>query len=178
MLTLDEAQAAITEAIQAARDSERLPIAEANGRYLAEQATTLVDNPEFDNSAMDGYAVNIKQLVTQDFVLNLRGESSCGDIPSSLADNTTMRIFTGAPVPEGADAVVIQEDIKIIENSKHEPNDDKIQFPHSVQPQQNIRHRGDDFKQGDSLFEIGRRLSATDLALLSAAGVAEVAFTA
>lgn len=166
MLSLEQAQEAIIGAIRSATRSETVSLADAAGRYLAEAATAVVGNPAFDNSSMDGYAVNTADLVANGFVLPLLGESACGSAPATMAPATTMRIFTGAPVPAGADAVVIQEDIKI--------DGDKIVFPHSVQPGQNIRFAGEDFKAGDSFFNSGHRLTAADLALLSSAGVAQL----
>jgi molybdopterin molybdotransferase len=96
----------------------------------------------------------------------LHGESSAGDAPGTLTPGSTMRIFTGAPLPAGADAVVIQEDIRI--------DGENIVFPHTVQPGQNIRTRGQDFRVGDLLYNAGRRISAFDVALLAAAGVSRV----
>ena len=166
MLTLEQAQSAIIDAVRPAGTTETVPLVEANGRFLAEGATALVDNPAFDNSAMDGYAVNTRALVNNNFILPLEGEAACGDAPGRLATDTCMRIFTGAPLPAGADAVVIQEDIKVEGSNIH--------FPHTAQPGQNLRHVGEDFKRGDVFFEPGHRLTAADLALLSSAGVARV----
>ncbi len=115
---------------------------------------------------MDGYAVRAADLVTAGFVLPRHGECRCGDAPGELAPGTTMRIFTGAPMPEGADSIVIQEDVKL--------EDDKVVFPRSVQPGSHLRRRGEDFRRGDVLYHAGRRLSSYDLALLSAAGVAQI----
>jgi molybdopterin molybdotransferase len=166
VLSLEQAQSAIAEGIVRAEVTEWVALANARGRYLAQSVMAEVDNPAFDNSAMDGYAVNTTQLVAAQFRLPQAGESSAGEAPGTLAEKTTMRIFTGAPIPVGADAVVIQEDIKL--------DGDHIVFPHTVQPGQNIRARGQDFRKGESLFRPGRRLSAFDIALLSAAGVANV----
>jgi molybdopterin molybdotransferase len=166
MLTLEQAQQALTAAVRRATRTETVPLAQAGGRFIAADLRALVDNPAFDNSSMDGYAVAITDLIAADFVLPLAGASRCGDAPGRLTSGTTMRIFTGAPLPEGADAVVMQEDIK--------REDDRIVFPRTVQPGQNIRRRGEDFRAGDSLCGPGRRLSAYDIALLSAAGVAQV----
>ncbi|KPK12672.1 MAG: hypothetical protein AMJ68_01115 [Acidithiobacillales bacterium SG8_45] len=166
MLSLEEAQAAIVDGMVAASEAETVDLAQAHLRYLAESVAATVDNPAFDNSAMDGYAVNTEQLVGAGFRLPRIGESSAGDAPGILSPDSTMRIFTGAPLPDGADAVVIQEDIRI--------EDDEVVFPHTVQPGQNIRPRGQDFQRGDSLFDTGRRVSAFDAALLAAAGVARV----
>ena len=166
MLSLEEAQAAIIDGMAVATETETVDLAQAHRRYVAGEVAARVDNPAFDNSAMDGYAVNSAQLLAAGFRLPLVGESSAGDAPGRLSPDTTMRIFTGAPLPVGADAVVIQEDIKT--------EGETIVFPHTVQPGQNIRTLGQDFQYGDLLYGPGRRVSAFDVALLAAAGAAEV----
>jgi molybdopterin molybdotransferase len=166
MLTLEEAQAAILAGVTPGTESEIAPLADALGRYVAHETRAVVDNPAFDNSAMDGYAVHVADLIAADFVLPLAGESRCGDAPGKLSPATTMRIFTGAPIPAGADSVVIQEDIKLQNAS--------VIFPKTVQPGSSVRRRGEDFRAGEALYASGHRLSAYDLALLSTAGVAEI----
>jgi len=166
MLSLEEAQDAILKSLCRCEEQDSVTLLHAHNRYLAEGVSAQVDNPAFDNSAMDGYAVNTAQLVSAGFRLPLHGEASAGNAPDTLATGSTMRIFTGAPVPHGADAVVIQEDIK--------RDADTVVFPQTVQPGQNIRTLGQDFSRGQPLLEQGRRLGAPDLALLSAAGVAQV----
>jgi len=166
MLTLEEARDAILAEISPATATETVALADAHGRFCAQELHAHVDNPPFDNTAMDGYAVRAADLVAAGFVLPCQGESRCGNAPSRLAPGTTMRIFTGAPLPAGADTVVIQEDVK--------REGDKVVFPRSVQPGSHLRLRGEDFRQGDLLYPPGRRLGAFDLALLSVAGVAQV----
>ncbi len=166
MLTLEEARNAILAEITPAATTETVSLAQAHGRFTAQELRARVDNPAFDNSAMDGYAVRAAELVAAGFVLPLRGASRCGDAPGKLAPGTTMRIFTGAPMPDGADTVVIQEDVK--------REGEKVVFPKSAQPGSHLRRRGEDFRRGDTLYRPGRKLSAYDLALLSAAGVAEI----
>ena len=166
MLTLEEARAAILAEVTPAAATEMASLAQAHGRFVARELRAQDDNPAFDNSAMDGYALRTADLMAAGFVLPRRGECRCGDAPGRLAAGTTMRIFTGAPLPEGADTVVIQEDIKL--------EGDTVVFPKTVQPGSHLRRRGEDFHQGDVLYQPGRRLSAYDLALLSAAGVAQI----
>jgi len=166
MLSLEQAREAILAEITPAATTETVSLAQAHGRFTAQELRAQVDNPAFDNSAMDGYAVRAAELVAAGFVLPLRGESRCGDAPGKLAPGTTMRIFTGAPMPEGADTIVIQEDVK--------REGEKVVFPKSAQPGSHLRRRGEDFRRGDMLYPAGRRLSSYDLALLSAAGVAEI----
>jgi molybdopterin molybdotransferase len=166
MLTLEQAQAAILAGVRRGERTETVPLARAAGRWLAADVAARVDHPGFDNSAMDGYAVRVTDLAAHGFRLPLSGESRCGDAPGVLAPGTTMRIFTGAPLPAGADTVVIQEDVK--------REDDDVILPHGVEADQNIRRRGEDFRAGETLYARGRRLRDFDPALLAAAGVAEV----
>jgi molybdopterin molybdotransferase len=166
MLTLEQAQAALLAALRPGRERETVTLAQAVGRFVAEPVVARVDNPAFDNSAMDGYAVRLADLSAQVRQLPLRGEASCGDAPATLAPGTTMRIFTGAPLPAGADAVVIQEDVQV-ENGA-------VTIPASLAAGQNIRRRGEDFRAGDTLYKGGERLAVFDVALLAAAGVAAV----
>lgn len=163
MLSLEEARAAILGRIRICGEIEEVSLRQALGRFVAKELCARVDNPAFTNSAMDGYALALADLVAAGFELPLRGESRCGDPPGALTRGTAMRIFTGAPLPDGADAVVIQEDIRLERG--------KVVFPRTVQPGQNLRRRAEDFHAGDSLYAPGRRLTVYDLALLSSAGV-------
>ena len=167
MLNLEQAQAAILAAVRRGSRTETVPLTQALGRYVATELRARTDHPGFDNSAMDGYAMRTADLAAHDFRLPLAGEARCGDAPGKLAPGTAQRIFTGAPLPAGADTVVMQEDVQV-ENGT-------VALPRSVAPDQNLRRRGEDFRLGDMLYAPGRRLSAWDLALLATAGVAEVA---
>ncbi len=166
MLSLEQAQSEILTRIRPAREIETVALDQASGRFVAAELRALVDNPAFDNSAMDGYALNTADLAGHDYRLPLAGESSCGDMPGALRPGTAMRIFTGAPLPDGADTVVIQEDVKA--------EDGEVAFPKSVRPDQHIRRRGEDFRKSDLLYAPGRRLTAYDLALISSAGVSTI----
>ncbi len=166
MLTLEEARAAILAEVSPATARESVTLPQAHGRFVARELRAQTDNPAFDNSAMDGYTLRAADLVAANFVLPRRGECRCGDAPGRLAPGTTMRIFTGAPMPEGADTIVIQEDVKL--------EDDRVIFPRTAQPGSHLRRRGEDFRRDELLYPPGRRLSAFDLALLSTAGVAEI----
>jgi len=163
LLTLADAQQALMAAVVPAGADETVALAEAHGRFLAADLHARVDNPAFDNSAMDGYALALADMIAADFTLPLAGVVRCGDPPGKLPPGSTMRIFTGAPLPAGADTVAIQEEIKLA--------GERVSFPRSIRPGGNIRRRGDDFRAGERLYGPGRRLSAYDLALISAAGV-------
>jgi len=163
MLTLSEAQAAILARIHPGETAETVPLHAANGRFVATPLTAQVDNPAFDNSAMDGYAIRVADLAANGNVLPVVGESSCGSVPQWLAAGSAMRIFTGAPLPEGADTVVMQEDV--------ERTGDRARFPAGTRTGNQVRRRGEDFRSGDTLYMPGHRLRPYDLALLSAAGL-------
>ena len=165
MLSLEDAQAAIAARIVPVDRTESVPLAGAVGRYTAEAVHARVDHPAFDNSAMDGYALDTAQL-SADHALPIGGESRCGSAPATLAPRTAMRIFTGAPLPAGADTVVIQENVR--------REDTRIVINGDIKPGDHIRRRGEDFRAGDILFAGNRRLSAADVALLATAGYAQV----
>ncbi len=166
MLSLEEAQAKVLAGVTPGDAIETVPLAAALGRFIATELHARVDHPGFDNSAMDGYAVRAADLAAHRGRLPLAGEARCGDPPGVLAPGTAIRIFTGAPLPAGADTVVIQEDAKVA--------DAMVSFPPGIKPADHIRRRGEDFRAGDLLYAPGRRLGVYDLALLAAAGVAEV----
>ncbi len=166
MLTLQQAQDAIAERLHPAVAVEPVAVRQALGRFTAAEVRARVDNPAFDNSAMDGYACRSTDLTSRHQRLPLQGESRCGSAPGMLAPGTAMRIFTGAPLPAGADAVAMQEDITL-ENGI-------ALFPSSIVSGTHVRRRGEDFRADELLYASGRRLSAYDLALLAAAGIERV----
>ncbi len=166
MLTLAEAQTKIFSGLKRAAETETLPLNMVSGRFLAQDVSAIVANPAFDNSAMDGYALHTADLNPDAAVLPLQGEASCGMSPDELGPGTTMRIFTGAPVPRGADAVEIQENVTV-ENTK-------VVFQEAVSVNQNIRRQGEDFVEGQLLYKKGKQLLPMDLGLLASAGIAEL----
>src|SRR5258706_3369153 len=166
MISVEEAQTAILQAIQPAGDIETVALDQACGRYCAEELHATVDHPAFDNSEMDGYALELAAARKHGFVLPVVGVSSCGDAPKALDPGSAMRIYTGAPLPEGADTVVIQEDARVENQLVH--------LPHTTVVDQHIRRRGEDYRAGHKLYVPGRRLNAFDLALLGCAGVDRV----
>ena len=143
--------------------TERIGLAQAAGRVLAEDAIAKRDQPPFAASAMDGYAV--KGPVNGGEVYTVIGEAAAGSAFSGkVCPNQAIRIFTGAPVPEGADTVVIQEDIT------RDDNQIKVTGNHHGD---NIRPAGGDFKSGQTI-KAPRRLTASDVALLAAMNIPQV----
>ncbi|QLK60569.1 molybdopterin molybdotransferase MoeA [Enterobacteriaceae bacterium Kacie_13] len=147
-------------------DAESVPLNSAAGRITAAPVLSPVFVPPFDNSAMDGYAVRCADL-HDGAILPVSGKAFAGaPFHGEWPAGTCIRIMTGAPVPEGADAVVMQEQADV--------SDTGVRFTHTVVSGQNIRLTGDDIKQGDSVLPPGVRLGAAELPLLASLGVTEV----
>ncbi len=147
---------------------ERVPIASAHGRVLAEPLTARLTQPPFDASAMDGYAVRGADIATLPSRLKLIGVSAAGHpFSGRVGAGEAVRIFTGATVPDGADGIVIQEDTAR-DGDDVVVQGDNVEFGH-------IRRRGGDFREGMQLLDTGRRLGPRELALAASMGHGEVA---
>lgn len=146
-------------------DVEDVPLREASGRVLASDVTAKRTQPPFAASSMDGYALR-RAEVEPDAMFKVVGESAAGHrFDGTLKAGQAVRIFTGAPVPEGADFIVIQEDVTRRGNL--------ITLGHSVGDKDNIRPAGGDFLQGTP-FCAPRRLRPADIALLASMNIAQV----
>jgi len=164
LLTLEQAQA---EVLARARplEAERVLVAGAAGRVVAESAAALVDLPPFAASAMDGFAVRSDDVPG---TLAIVGESAAGrPAESGPGAGEAVAISTGAVVPRGADAVVPVEDVVQIDNT--------IRVDTPVTPGRNVRRRGGDIAAGDVVVAAGSRVAAAQVGALAAAGVAELA---
>lgn len=144
----------------------RVRLREARGRVLAEPVISAIQVPPADNSAMDGYALCAADAVTG-AVLPVSQRLPAGAAPQPLVPGTCARIFTGAEIPLGADAVVMQEDAEVLP-------DGSVRVP-AVTAGDNVRRAGQDIAAGTKLFEAGRRLQPADIGLLASIGVADVA---
>lgn len=165
-LDLREATAFVRAGVPAAA-VEHVPLGAAFGRVLAEAVTATRDQPPFAASAMDGYAVR-RADIAAGAILDVAGESAAGGRYAGVVGaGEAVRIFTGAPVPDGADAVVIQETTRVA--------DGRVELlPESVATPGHIRRAGQDFAAGDELLPAYVRLDAWRLSLVAAAGLAEV----
>lgn len=142
--------------------AENVKLQQAHGRVLAKAIVARRDQPPFDTSAMDGYATRL-QDATADATLNLAGMSAAGHgFRGTVRPGQAIRILTGAPMPKGADAIVIQENVS--------PGAGQIKVNVAGVAQKHIRKRGLDFKSGDLLVPQATRLNARDIALAAAAG--------
>jgi molybdopterin molybdotransferase len=163
MISFDEALRLVAQ-VARPLGRERVAIADAAGRVLAQPVTAMVDSPPADGSAMDGYAVRDADLPGR---LRVIGESFAGrGFDGALVPGTCVRIFTGAPLPAGADRVVIQEVVA-------RDGDDAI-ITDPPGPAHHIRRRGSDFRADDVLLEAGRRLGPRQLVAAAAADLGEV----
>jgi molybdopterin molybdotransferase len=167
MLRFEDALARILALGSPSLAGEHVDLEEAEGRVLAEDLTAAVDLPGFDYSAMDGYALRSRDLDGEaPFRLPVKGESRTGVVPEALAPGATMRIFTGAAIPSGADAVIMQE---------HVARDGDIAvLSAKARPGQNVRRRGDDLAAGAVALTRGTRLRPAHLALAAALDRAQV----
>ncbi|WJY20947.1 hypothetical protein QTA57_14200 [Fontisubflavum oceani] len=141
-------------------------LGDALGRVTVDRIDAPGPLPRFDSAAMDGVALRTADL-TQASDLPLAGTIAAGDGPSDLPAGRAMQIFTGAPVPRGADAVVMIERCRI--------SDDHVHLDHPPAPGDNIRPLGSDQAPGQVLIEAGTRLTPHHIGLLAANGVTEVA---
>lgn len=159
MLTVEEALTRCL-ALCAPLPSETVPLAQAAGRWMSAPAVAMRDQPPFPASAMDGYAVQGNPGPDDNFLVI--GEAGAGHaFAGTVGPGQAVRIFTGAPVPEGATRVIIQEDVVRI--------DDRIILKEGVDAGPHIRPMGQDFRKGDSISP--RRLRPNDLALLAAMNI-------
>jgi len=166
MLNVDDALRKLGDLTSPVLDTEVIPLTESKGRVVASAIDAPMDLPPFDASAMDGYALHVNDL-NQDRALAVVGESRAGHVyQDPLAPGTTIRIFTGAPIPRGTSAVVIQEDV--------ERNGDQISFRASLEIGENIRSRGHDIAKTQLLAKAGDRLDAYKISWLAACGVTNV----
>ncbi|HEY2364825.1 MAG TPA: gephyrin-like molybdotransferase Glp, partial [Polyangiaceae bacterium] len=143
---------------------ERVSLAASRGRVLAADVRAPGDWPAFDASTMDGYAVRAGDV--SDDAMPIVGESRAGAAAPDLALKTACRIFTGAPLPRGADAVIMQEDA--------DREGDRARFRTRPAPGAFVRRRGDDLRAGEIALAKGIRISASALAMLASLDQAEV----
>ncbi len=163
MIAVEEALARVF-ALCRPLGTETVPLAQAAGRVLAEPARARRDQPPFAAAAMDGYAV--AGAVAPGQILRVIGEAGAGHaFDAALGPGEAVRIFTGAPVPEGATRIVIQEDVTRA--------GDRITLGDDLDPAAHVRPAGGDFRAGDAL-SAPRRLRPVDLALLAAMNLPQI----
>jgi molybdopterin molybdotransferase len=166
MLTAQQALDHLLSNAKAVGESEAVAMQAALGRVLAENVNSLVDVPPLDNTSMDGYAVCTADTQTPGSTLKIAQRIPAGSMGMQLEPGTAARIFTGAPVPPGADAVVMQEDCTIPEGST-----DQVQVNIAPTSGQWIRRRGEDLTAGKTALTAGTYLRPQELGVVASAGL-------
>ena len=165
MLSYEQALDALLEAASPVSGVERIDLLQARGRVLATPIFSAMNVPPADNSAMDGYALRCADLLAGS-PLPVSQRIPAGSSPLPLQPGTAARIFTGAPIPTGADTVVMQEKCEVL--------DDLVRIGHAPRSGENIRRAGEDIALGAEVIPAGVRLNAAHLGLLASIGVAQV----
>ncbi|MEQ4452982.1 molybdopterin molybdotransferase MoeA [Kosakonia sp. YIM B13605] len=166
LISLDTALSQMLSRISPLTESETLPLVACFGRVVAQDIISPLNVPGFDNSAMDGYAVRLAEVQSGN-ALPVAGKAFAGQpFDGEWPAGTCIRIMTGAPIPAGCDAVVMQE--------QTEQTDAGIRFTAEVRANQNIRRAGEDIRQGASVFTAGTKLTAAELPVIASLGIADV----
>jgi molybdopterin molybdotransferase len=166
MLTVDEALAQLLAAANAPVDVEDVATLSATGRVLAKPQYSGIDVPPLDNSSMDGYAVRAADCAGGEARLPVSQRIPAGSIPGPLAAGTAARIFTGAPVPPGADCIVMQE-MCVAEG-------DHVVVRHKPASGEWIRRVGEDIRSGSQILEAGLKLRPQETGLAASVGIASL----
>src|ERR1700738_5153704 len=172
MMSVDEAVGIIAARVTAVQDVETVPLAEADGRILAHDISASLPLPPFTNSAVDGYAVRSRDLpLADEAAFPVTGRVQAGvSATEAIAPGHAMLIFTGAPMPDGADTVFMQEDVRIDDAGR-------VVLPAGLRPGANVRPAGEDIPAGHPALKKGRRLRPQDVALAAAFGLTHVDVT-
>jgi molybdopterin molybdotransferase len=170
MLSVADAVARIVEDVQPCA-VERVPLLDALGRVLAKDIVAPLTLPPWDNSAMDGYAVRAADIATasaeRPVVLRVLETVAAGQFPAlPLTEGTATRIMTGAPLPTGADSVVRVEDT--------DGGTDRVAIASARDAERNVRPRGEDLRQGDTILSAGTPVGPAQIGVLASAGAAVV----
>jgi molybdopterin molybdotransferase len=168
LMPVEDARRAMAQRVGAVAETELVPLVKADGRVLAEPLIAPIDLPNFDNSAVDGFAVRFASLAASgETILPISGRVAAGHASATARADSAVRIFTGAPMPENFDTVFMQEDCR-------EREDGCVVLPAGLQEGANRRPRGEDIARGDTALAAGRRLGPREIALAAALGVARL----
>lgn len=168
LIETEAALALLEERLTTIVDQETIPIQQADGRILASNILSHRSVPPHDNAAVDGYAVYFDDLSAEgDTALPLDGRIAAGHPLDHEAERgSCWRIFTGAPMPDGPDTIIMQEDCTVADNA--------VTIPPGIKRGANRRHAGEDIQAGDLILKAGKRLRAQDIGLLASIGITEI----
>lgn len=164
MLSVDEALAQLLAGARPVREIEEVATLHATGRVLARSQHSKINVPRVDNTSMDGYAVRAAECAGGEAPLPVSQRIPAGSIPGPLVPGTAARIFTGAAIPSGADAVVMQEMCSA--------EGDQVIIRHKPAPGDWIRRTGEDIRAGSQILEAGLKLRPQDTGLAASVGIA------
>ena len=159
---IDDAISTLLNSLPAIKEIESTPLMECLGRVLAEDFTAPLDVPPHTNSAMDGYALRSEDAKLLPAILNISQRIIAGSIGTRIESGEAARIFTGAPLPEGADCVAMQENCRV--------NGNKVEILKTANSGENLRLLGEDIAKGSIMLESGVRLTPQDLGLAASVG--------
>lgn len=163
LVSVEQATEQILSQLTPVSEIETVDLLQALHRVLAEDLHSAIDVPGYDNSAMDGYAVRSDDCGETGVTLPVSQRIAAGSVGTELAPESAARIFTGAPIPKGADAVVMQE--------MCERDGDSVVINTTVKPGANIRLAGEDICHGSTVLSAGNRLRPQELGLLASVGL-------
>jgi len=166
LLSVDEALEVLLAGARAVAEIEEVPTLEATGRVLARAQVSTMDVPPMDNSAMDGYALRSADVKAPDARLKVAQRIQAGSTGAALAPGSAARIFTGAPIPQGADAIVMQEFCAV--------DGEYVIVKKVPQPGEWVRLRGSDVRAGGEVLAAGARLRPQDTGLAASVGIAKL----
>jgi molybdopterin molybdotransferase len=168
MLSVDEAVGIIAAKVTAVQEIESVPLVAADGRILGRDVAAPLALPPFTNSAVDGYAVHGDDLPRErEKTLPVKGRVAAGRAAQTARPGEAVRIFTGAPMPEGTDTVFMQEDVRL--DAKGD-----VVLPPGLKVGANVRPAGEDIPQGRTALKAGQRMRPQDVALAAAFGLTMV----
>jgi molybdopterin molybdotransferase len=167
MLSVREALDVLLAAARPVGATEIVPTLNANGRVLAEPQASTIDVPSADNTQMDGYAVRAADCASGSATLTVSQRIPAGQVGQFLAPGQAARIFTGAMIPDGADAVVMQEQCEVTAPGM-------VTVRHTPKPGEWIRRAGEDIVSGSVILPAGTRLRSQELGLAASVGLAQL----
>lgn len=170
LMSLDEALKMLLAQISPLTGVESVATLDADGRILAQDLVSALQVPAFDNSSMDGYAVRSADVQEVGAELTVTQRIAAGHFGQPVQPGQAARIFTGAPVPPGADAIVMQEQTELVSTD----TPDRVRFLTPAAPGQWVRRSGEDVRMGDTVLKRGQKLGPAELGLAASLGLAHL----
>ena len=165
-ISLEEAIEMLNENVKT-MEVEEVQLIDAIDKVLAEDVYSLINNPPFNKSAMDGYAVMYEDTNESGKVLQIIDEVFAGESSNKeVTAGTAIKIMTGAPIPKGANAVIKKEDVEVKENS--------IILKKQLKENENICFKGEDIKEGQLLVRNGKKLNYADIGIIASSGISMI----